>query len=221
MMTDLPYNQVKETNLFAHIEPSLLNQLLQNADFISLNNRESLFEQGEDAEYFYIVKSGVIKLSVYSNHTNTLLDLCSKGSLIGPLIMGSTNLVKYPISAMSLGKSTLIRIPKSTYNQQWMNNKKAMQIVHENSMERMTMLQNDRSMQRLDLEAKVAYFLLSKIHSNSETPITRRDIADGIGSSVESVIRVLSKWENNQWVITQSQQIHIKDYNELHHIWKN
>lgn len=221
MMSELPQNQFKEVSLFSHLDQITTNQLFFNADQITLNNRESLFEQGEDADCFYFIKSGVIKLSVYSNHTNTLLDLCGKGNLIGPLMMGSQQISKYPISAMSLGKSILIRIPKSTYNLYWMNNKSAMQIVHENSMQRMMMLQNDRSIQRLDLEAKVAYFLLSKVHANTETPITRRDIADGIGSSVESVIRVLSKWETNQWVMTQSQHIHIKNYDEIHHIWQH
>lgn len=75
MMGELPHNQIKEVSLFSHLEQATLNQLLFNADQVTLNNRESLFEQGKEADYFYFIKSGVIKLSVYSNHTNTLFFL--------------------------------------------------------------------------------------------------------------------------------------------------
>ena len=46
-------------------------------------------------------------------------------------------------------------------------------------------------------------------------PLTRQDIAEIAGTTVESTIRVMSKWQKAGWIATRSQHILVKEVDEL------
>ena len=80
----------------------------------------------------------------------------------------------------------------------------------------MVALQQQKALNKAPLATKVASLLiyLADKQLNNETPnvpipLTRKEIADSIGSTVESVIRVMSDWSKKGYISTTDQHITI------------
>ena len=66
----------------------------------------------------------------------------------------------------------------------------------------MTSMQNQRALSKSPLQAKIASLLIDLIDKQPTTvdkitipiPLTRKEIADSVGASVESIIRIMSEW---------------------------
>jgi CRP-like cAMP-binding protein len=76
--------------------------------------------------------------------------------------------------------------------------------------------QDDKVMTASPVPQKIARFLLRTVDSQApiygsriSLKLTRRDIAERVGTTVETVIRVLSKWSQQGWIRIEDQHIDI------------
>ncbi|MCB0369238.1 MAG: winged helix-turn-helix domain-containing protein, partial [Bdellovibrionales bacterium] len=81
---------------------------------------------------------------------------------------------------------------------------------------RMNMLQDQKVMMKSPLSQKIALLLLNFLdketdHGNASIKLhmTRKEIADNLGASVESVIRIMSDWSKKGIIQTTDQQIQV------------
>jgi CRP-like cAMP-binding protein len=77
-------------------------------------------------------------------------------------------------------------------------------------------MHEQKALHKAPLAQKVAREIVNLIErygDEGETflpiPITRQEIADSVGASVESVIRVMSDWSQNGYLKTTDQVIHV------------
>jgi CRP-like cAMP-binding protein len=80
----------------------------------------------------------------------------------------------------------------------------------------MARFQNQKIMQRAPLQSKVAAMLLQLVAKDTTKdelevplPLTRKEIADTLGVTAESVIRVMSEWVKKGYIVTTDQHIKI------------
>jgi CRP-like cAMP-binding protein len=80
----------------------------------------------------------------------------------------------------------------------------------------MGVLQDQKVLARAPLAQKIAALLTNLLEKNEDEnaltlplPLTRREIADTLGSSVESVIRVMSDWSKQGFIQTTDQNIKV------------
>ena len=79
----------------------------------------------------------------------------------------------------------------------------------------MAALQQQKVMGKAPLQSKVATLLLHLLDQQQAgennqmiaIPLTRKEIADSVGASVESVIRVMSEWSKKGFILTNNQKI--------------
>ena len=76
-------------------------------------------------------------------------------------------------------------------------------------------------------EKRIAIFLLDLLERIQNTygstsritiPLTRQDIADRVGSTVETVIRILSTWSKQKLIDTQDKYIEIPNMSTLRQV---
>lgn len=192
---------------FHGLPPQLVHGLLEDADFSPAKSKEIIFRQDETAESFGFVVEGLVRLfRKNQKDQRVIMDFVGPGGLIGGLLMAHPHAV-YPITAQFIGPGQFLRIPKSTYQRYWMNEPEVIRRTQNANMERMLAIQSTRELQKYSLEEKLISILLRFAPDQQGdllVNLSRTDLADMIGASVESVIRVFSAWEKEGLLVKRS-----------------
>ncbi len=202
--------------LFHDLKHDEVQSLCDGGQIRVLSHREVLFRHGEPANFFGVVVGGAFKLSrLAQNGDDTVIHFCSPGDVLAALVMPQPRAL-YPLTAHAMGPSRAIMIRREVYLQKWLANPGLIARMQSLLSMRMSRLQGQKVMQRAPLSAKVAALLLQlvcKDKSGEEMsvplPLTRKEIADSLGVTVESVIRVMSDWGKKGLVVTSDQSIRI------------
>ena len=209
---------LQKVPIFDDISASDREVLVSGSSIVDVKNKDFLFRSGETAEFFGFVMSGGFKL-IRKTPVSTILDLAISGDPIALLLMNSV-VAKFPIDAQAIGPSQFLKLPKEVFQKKWITHEVVSKRFNDLVVRRCVGIHEDRSSQSLPLSARVAKLLL-RIHSRTResnqlsVKLTRQDIADVLGASVESVIRIMSNWEKGEILLTKNQMITILDSKAL------
>lgn len=214
-------SEIEKLPLFAGRSRSEIDQLLQGADERRLGHREVLFQFGEPARQFAVVVQGALKLVRTTPEGNdVIVFFATPGNVIAGLVMSSDNV--FPVSAIAMGAATVLKLPRETWLKNWMGDARIQQRLNGMFFNRMTLMHDQKAMAKARLSQKVAAQIVSlseQIASEDKTilpvPITRQEIADSVGASVESVIRVMSEWSQAGIIETSDQFIQINRMDKI------
>jgi CRP-like cAMP-binding protein len=183
------------------IPEELLEQY--NARIVEFNKGDILFEQGESATHYYIVRSGKIKMSSYNDEGRELVKgYFGEGESFGepPFF----NQMPYPASAIAVEESTIWKIPYEAF----------MRLLRENfdihlQLTRVlsgrliykSMMLTEIAVEEAEhrLRTLIEYFRNSDSEHHSgpyRVPFTRQQLADMTGLRVETVIRTIKTMES-------------------------
>lgn len=214
-MTQL-ISSLARTQLFEDRSADQIEALLAGGRERRLKHREMLFRADDLAEHFAIVVEGALKLirpTILGN--DVIMFFAAPGDVVAALIMHHAH-AAYPISAVAMGPTTVITIPKSTFNTVWASDQGILQKINGVLFSRMSEMHAQKAMTKAQLPSKIArqiISLLEHFEGEGETilpiPLTRQEIADSVGASVESVIRVMSEWSQKGVIRTTDQHIEI------------
>ncbi|MGE0761741.1 MAG: Crp/Fnr family transcriptional regulator [Bdellovibrionales bacterium] len=208
--------KIKSLGVFEGFEDSEVASLLEGAEEKLLKHRATLFKADTDAHFFALVLEGAVKLVKPSPSGDDVIVLFAlPGDVIGALIMVQDKST-YPVSVIALGETVVLKIPRRTFQESWQKNQIAMRRVNALIYSRMTDFHDQKSMTKTPLPRKIARQIVSLIDrygTDAGTilpiPLTRQEIADAVGSTVESVIRVMSSWSQLGIIRTSGQHIEI------------
>ncbi len=92
---------------------------------------------------------------------------------------------------------------------------------------RMSLLQDDKTLTKSPLPQRISALLLGLLdrndNDNTQTipiPLTRQEIADSLGVTVESVIRVMSQWDHQGIIRTLDQRIEMIKLDQIVELFK-
>jgi CRP/FNR family transcriptional regulator len=216
MLTQKEALPLKELPIFRGLESPAITELIQGGIAATTKHRGILYRAGEPAESFALVLLGAYKLFRHDLSGNeSIMHFASPGDTIGGLVMLNPNPI-YPVTCASIGTSMVLKIPRDTWVRSWATNVVLQQRVNRMLYQRMTQIQDEKALGRLPLSVRVATLLvtlLERYSSGSERilpiPVTRQEIADSVASTVESVIRLLSEWNQEGIIRTESRQLEI------------
>jgi CRP-like cAMP-binding protein len=214
--------QIDQFPLFVGRSQKEIEALLAGAEEKTLKHREVLYQVGDLAAGFAVVVQGALKLVKSTPDGNDIIVFfATPGDIIGALLMNQPRAV-YPVSAVSMGNSVVLKVPKETYKQNWLANPSVQSAVSGLLFSRMHLMHDQKTLSKASLSVKIAHQLINLIEKYSgenETilpvPLTRQEIADSVGASVESVIRVMSEWSHSGIIKTTDQLIEVRRADEL------
>lgn len=209
--------ELQSFRLFEGFSNEQLELLCKEASVKVTRHKEPLLRSKEKADFFYVVLSGAYKLTRPTpNGDDSILHFAHSGDVIGAFIMSQPQPI-YPISAISMGPSRALKVHRSNYLESWKNNGDLIFRIQNLLSTRMTSMQNQRVLSKSPLQAKIASLLIDLVDKQPETndmvkipiPLTRKEIADAVGASVESIIRIMSDWSKKGLINTEDQNITI------------
>lgn len=201
--------------IFAGRSAVEIERLTLGSRVIAVRHREAMFKMGEPAHSFGVVLQGAFKLvKATPEGANAIVYFATPGDVLAGLVMASPGV--YPVSAVAMGESVALRIPRQTFVEAWSKNPEIQQSLRNILFARMSLMHEQKALLKAPLAQKVAREIVNLIErygDEGETflpiPITRQEIADSVGASVESVIRVMSDWSQNGYLKTTDQVIHV------------
>ncbi len=216
--------QLKQVSLFKGLSDAELKELEPYLATARFKKKETIFSEGEPPEWFYLVLAGKIKITKISNDGKEIIL-----EVISPTdIFGGVAVIKgfpYPANAVAMEDSEVLRISR----------KSLMRLVDRfpNLMYCIALQLGDRMKSSYDslknialerVEARIAALLLklagkvgvaSKDGLLIDMRLTKQDVADMVGTTVETSIRTFSKFKKQGLVTESAGKFMIKDKNGL------
>lgn len=213
--------ELNKFSLFESLSDQETSALCDNGIVRFCKHREEIFSFGKPADYFGIVLSGAYKLSrLNPMGEESVIHFCAPGEVIAALVMAQKNST-YPVTVKAMGPSRILILKKENYTQNWLVRPELILKIQSQLSTRMSLLQNQKLMQRAPVSAKVAAFLLQYLmnheHDSNDdqliipVPLTRKEIGDALGLSVETVIRTMSDWGKKDIISSTDQMIKVKN----------
>jgi CRP-like cAMP-binding protein len=208
--------------MFQHRKPDEFTNLLTGAEERFLKHREVLFRAGEPATYVAVVVQGAFKLlrSSPAGH-DVIVFFATPGDMIGALLMPNPGSV-YPVTTVAMGPAVVVKVPRETFLRFWTTDQRIHQSMSSMLFQRMSLLHDQKVLAKAPLAQRIACEILSLIErycgekeSILPIPLTRQDIANAVGASVESVIRVMSDWSHQGIIETSDQLINVLKMDKL------
>ena len=211
--------------MFAGLDAAGQDDLLREARSVRYPKDAAVFEQGAEADRFFVLLHGHLRVEKTTPQGNQIvIRYVSAGELFG--VAQAMNLQHYPATAVAAVESIALGWPSSSWQRLIAKYpslaSSALQTVGrrlQDTQTRVIEISNEQ------VEQRVAHALLRlakqagrKVEAGIEIdfPISRRDIAEMTGTTLHTVSRILSAWEGQGLVEGGRQRIVLRDPHRLH-----
>lgn len=225
------YNHLKKTAIFAGLRNEDIEELARNSQWESYEKGDYVFFEGDDNEWLYTPFEGRLKLvKHHETGKDIILAVIVPGDIVGegPVYDGDVQ----PASLQTMEVSSVIRIRKAALVSVLKKYPGTLEklVSHESgllrdSFEQVKQLSGER------VKRRIATVLLKLADKTGELlpddtvrinlRVTRQDIANMAGSTVETTIRTMSKIASEGIIDTIDGYIVIKDRHSLVEIAEN
>ena len=213
-------NNLKKIELFKNLSEEELSELKNYLTTSLYKKKEDIFTEGDAPEWFYIVLTGKVKVTKISHDgKEIILEIISPYDIFGGVAVLRN--FPYPANAVAMEDSEILKISR----------KNLMRVVDRfpNLMFCIALQLGDRMKSSYDslknialerVEARIAALLLklaNKIGVETDEGLmidmrlTKQDVADMVGTTVETSIRTFSKFKKEGLVMDSDGKIVIKD----------
>ena len=211
---------LKKIDLFKNLSDEELKELEHYLTTAVYRKKEDIFTEGDAPEWFYIVLTGKIKVTKISHDgKEIILEIISPYDIFGGVAVLRN--FPYPANAVAMEDSEILKISR----------KNLMRLVDRfpNLMFCIAMQLGDRMKSSYDslknialerVEARIAALLLklgNKVGVETDAGLmidmrlTKQDVADMVGTTVETSIRTFSKFKKEGLVTDLDGKIIIKN----------
>ncbi|MEI3850916.1 MULTISPECIES: Crp/Fnr family transcriptional regulator [Ensifer] len=219
-MAALDRTLVKSLPLFQKMSDQELDSLLTRATVRRVPQNEAVFEQGAQADFFFLLLHGRLKVTqVTKDGQQIIVRVVNPGDLFG--FARALQRSDYPGTATAATESLVLAWPTELWNVFVEKNPhlavNAMHTIGQRLDEAHTRI---REMSTEEVERRVAHTVLRLAEQAGKPdgggiridfPISRQDIAEMTGTTLHTVSRILSAWEGQGLVQGGRQKLTLKD----------
>lgn len=210
---------LKKSEVFSSLKSEELDNISKYFDEVTFNNNDTIFNEGDPSDRFYLVGEGSVKII---KHTvmgkDIILEMMSPGDIFGGVAVLDKK--PFPASAQAMESTIVISISRQNLLKimeeypilkldivKYFSNK--LRDAHE-------MLKNIATER---VERRIASLLLKlseKVGVDAgqfrkiEFPLTRQEISEMVGTTVETCIRTMSKFQKEGVIKSSDGRILIK-----------
>ena len=215
---------LQSSTLLNALTPEELESLGSLSRVAHVERGEIIWMTGDEVDYFGLAGTGFVKMVRGSAEgTDIAVELMGPGQIFG--MMGTISMSGCPLTAIAVTEMWYLRIPKRPFLEIYDKSVRLKDIL----VRRMTLrlhgamdLMARMSSGRVDERIAAILFILAdsygERHGNALTlrvPLTRQEIAEMAGTTVETCIRVMSRWQKANLVATEKHYVSILDEKRL------
>lgn len=198
---------------FKELNKTELELVDKNRLEVKFNKGEIICKQGSFASHIMYLYEGLIKVYIESNNKNHILNIIPSGQLIGLPSLFNDNIFHY--SASSLEDSIVCCIDINIFRELTRHNasfaSEIIKVLNEKAI-----IRYDRfiSLSQKHLNGRFAdaiLYLSHEVYKNNifKLSLSRKDLAELTGMSVESVIRTIKAFNNDGIIKISNEKIEI------------
>jgi CRP-like cAMP-binding protein len=212
------------STLLGSLNDQEVTELAIHSKMVRVARSEVIWNRGDKLDYFAIIGTGFVKM-VQSTPTGQELtnEVMGPGNAFG--LLGTLDGKGCPLTAKAVCDSVILRVPKAEF----------LSVYHSNIilMENITSAATRRIRETQDLikffatgkvEQRISAILLTLADSYGKSqnghlvitvPLTRQDISEMTGTTVESTIRTMSRMQKNGIISTEKKYVIVKNLDAL------
>lgn len=215
---------LRRTAIFRRLSPEDRQRLSAVASIREFDKGALLFNEGDPSDHFYTVITGRVKVfKMTARGTDVILEIFGPGDPVGAVAVYEAR--AYPASAIALEPTTCLLIPRQAFfslleTYPTMVRGLLIGLTHRlvELTNRLTELSGGR------VEARLARFFLKLTDDIGQKrpdgiyipmALSRQEIADMIGTTIETSIRIMSRWGKQDIVRTEKDGFTVLDRSAL------
>lgn len=202
---------------FRGLTPTEITLVQQAAVTVQAAQGSFFFQQGEEATALYVILSGQVRLSqINPEGRQVIVHIFGPGEAMGVIVVLSN--MTYPVSAEAMVDSAALAWNRETIN--YLMEKiphlalNGLRLVAQRFME---LQERYRELATERVERRIARALIRQMQRGNgrAVPLTRQDLAEMTGTTLYTVSRTCSAWEQAGIVSAGRGLITINDYHRL------
>lgn len=196
------------------------------ARLVDLARGDYLWHEGDKPEHLTVIVRGRVKVVRHAEAGDVIFELFGEGEPVGAIAV--YNYMPYPASAVAMEPTTLLLLPRREYFELLDRNPEfARGVIRELTKLVVALTRKVEEMRGQRVEPRIAQLFLSLAERmGRETPegievpvqLSRQEIGDLVGTTVETAIRVLSRWGREGVVITGEKRFVIPSRERLQRV---
>jgi CRP-like cAMP-binding protein len=107
-------NHLRSVPLFATVNEEFLERLKQNVELVSYNQGQVICKEGDDADAFYLIRSGMVRVSQAMPGGEMVRTYLSRGDYFGEI--GLLRAIKRTATCSALDAVDVVKIPASEFD---------------------------------------------------------------------------------------------------------
>jgi CRP/FNR family transcriptional regulator len=204
----------------SHEEVESISQIVKAKK--TLQRGEFIYHEGDNFRGILAIKSGSAKLVGADQHGNEhILNILLPGELLG---FDGLSTDKHSCAAIALETTSFCLLPADSMDDLFHNIPSLTRELFRHSGEKMLEDKNQLILSKRPAEERLAYFLLSLSErlkrrgfsaSEFKLSLSRQEIGNHLGLALETVSRLLKKFQEDEMIIVQNRFISITDISAL------
>lgn len=216
---------IKNIPIFSALSDKELKEIHPCVVKEKYKKRQEIFSEGDPPDWFYIVLSGKVKITKLSNEgREIIIELISPADFFGGLAV--LRGFPYPANAVAMENSDIVRISRNSLLKIIDRFPNVMYDITTSLGERVRDFHDTLKNIALEkVESRIASLLLKLADKAGEKTgkgavvinmkLTKQDIAEMVGTTVETAIRVMSKFKKAGVIYAEGGNIVVKNLEAL------
>ena len=204
----------------SHEEIESISQIIKAKK--TLQRGEFIYHEGDNFRGILAIKSGSAKLVGADQHGNEhILNILLPGELLG---FDGLSTDKHSCAAIALETTSFCLLPADSMDNLFQNIPSLTRELFRHSGEKMLEDKNQLILSKRPAEERLAYFLISLSErlkrrgfsaSEFKLSLSRQEIGNHLGLALETVSRLLKKFQEDEMIMVQNRFITITDLSAL------
>ncbi len=206
------HDRLKRFDLFDRLDERALKELARKAFYKDLEPRETIFNEGFEGKFFFLLLNGAVRLfkTSYDGKESTI-KIIRPGEIFAEAVLYIKS--EYPVSAVSIEKSEIIGIHRDSFREM-MRDTDAGNLFIGAVFEKLRFLTDQiHFLSTHDVEDRFFRFLISTYGRKYryDVSLAKKDIASAIGTIPETFSRLLLRltkrgiiaWKKNTLILKE------------------
>ena len=208
----------KTKDFLSHVSPfnvlpkEELSRMLQRARPRSFGKGETIYSEGDPADSVWIATKGRVQIFKYSSQGHPLaIESITPGELFGTLCRLGSNGRSYPCTAIAAVETDVMQISDREFLEVYNRYPAVVMGVCSLCSQRLQAVQGLSCTSQEPVEKRLAMLLLSLQKKHGKVlSFTKRELAEQVGTTVETAIRVMSRFRKQGWISSSRGKLELK-----------
>lgn len=201
--------------IFKKLPPAQLAEVEKKMVERKFSKGESLFLEGDPAEFVWFVKEGHVKAVIHTaNGRDLTLCMVGSNSMFGTCCCFGGE--EYPCHSVAETDATVVAFPMQDFLVLLDRYPEISKAIVNHLSKRLRQAKDMQTFDQESVEKRILHILVNLVAEFGNTiPLTRREIAEMTGTTVETCIRTFSGFEKEGLVSSARGKITIKNVQDL------